>query len=70
MKLSLSKHIYNGDLMTKPDFIKYALARVPGMKNPVALLKQVRGDGKMGRPDASSTVSAAMKTRLRAKRPD
>ena len=56
--------------MTKSDFIKDALARVLGVKNPATLLKQVRSAGKMGRPDASSTVSAAMKARLRAKRPD
>ena len=51
-------------------FIRDALARVLGMKNPATLLKQVRSAGKMGRPDASSTVSAEMKARLRAKRPD
>jgi len=56
--------------VTKSDFIKDALARVLGMKNPATLLKQVRSAGKMGRPDASSTVSAAMKARLRAKRSD
>ena len=56
--------------VTKSDFIKDALARVLGMKNPATLLKQVRNAGKMGRPDASSTVSAAMKARLRAKHPD
>ena len=56
--------------VTKSDFIKDALARVLGMKNPATLLKQVRSAGTMGRPDASSTVSAAMKARLRAKRPD
>ena len=51
-------------------FIRDALARALGMKNPAALLKQVRNAGKLGRPDASSTVSAAMKARLRANRPD
>ena len=56
--------------VTKSDFIKDALARVLGMKNPAMLLKQGRSAGKMGRPDASSTGSAAMKARLRAKRPD
>ncbi len=54
--------------VTKSDFIKDALARVLGMKNSATVLKQVRSAGKMGRPDASSHVSAAMKTRLRAKR--
>ena len=56
--------------VTKSDFIKDALARVLGLKNPATLLKQVRSAGKMGRPDASSTVSAATKARLRAKHPD
>ena len=56
--------------MTKSDFIKDALARVLGVKNPATLLKQVRSAGKMGRPDASSTVSAEMKVRLGAKRSD
>ena len=56
--------------ITKSDFIKDALERVLGMKNPAALLKQVRRSGKMGRPDASANVSAAMKARLRAQRPD
>jgi len=56
--------------VTKSEFIKDAIARVLGMKNPATLLKQVRNAGNMGRPDASSTVSATMKARLRAKRPD
>ena len=56
--------------VTKSDFIKDALERVLGMKDPAQLLKQVRRVGSMGRPDASSTVSATMKARLRAKRPD
>lgn len=56
--------------VTKSDFIKDALERVLGMKDPAALLGQVRRAGKMGRPDASSTVSATMKARLSAKRPD
>lgn len=56
--------------VTKSDFIKDALERVLGMKNPATLLEQVRVAGKMGRPDASANVSASMKARLRAKRPD
>ena len=56
--------------VTKSDFIKDALERVLGIKNPAALLKQVRVAGKMGRPDASALVSASMKAKLRAKRPD
>jgi predicted DNA-binding protein len=56
--------------VTKSDFIKDALERVLGMKDPAMLLKQVRSAGKMGRPDASATVSGSVKARLRAKRPD
>ena len=56
--------------VTKSDFIKDALERVLGMKNPATLLEQVRGAGNMGRPDASANVAASMKARLRAKRSD
>ncbi len=56
--------------ITKSDFIKDAIERVLGIKNPATLLKQVRKSGKMGRPHASATVSATMKARLRAQRPD
>ena len=56
--------------VTKSDFIKDALERVLGMKNPATLLEQVRGAGNMGRPNASANVAASMKARLRAKRPD
>ncbi len=44
--------------------------RDPEMKNPATLLRQIRSAGKMGRPDASARVSASMKAKLRAKRPD
>ena len=56
--------------ITKSEFIKDAIERVLGLKNPAALLRQIRRSGKMGRPDASAKVSALMKTRLRAKHPD
>ena len=56
--------------ITKSDFIKDAIDRVLGIKNPAALLKQVRRSGKMGQPQASANVSATMKARLRAKRSD
>ncbi len=56
--------------ITKSDFIKDAIARVLGIKNPATLLKQARKSGKMGRPRASASVAATMKARLRAKRPD
>lgn len=56
--------------VTKSEFIKDALERVLGMKNPATLLRQVRKAGKMDRPTASARVSASMKAKLRAKRPD
>ena len=56
--------------ITKSDFIKDAIERVLGMKNPATLLEQVRRGGKLGRPDASAKVSSLMKAKLRAKRPD
>lgn len=56
--------------VTKSEFIKDAIERVLGLKDPAALLKQVRKAGKMGRPGASASVSDSMKARLRAKRPD
>ena len=56
--------------VTKSAFIKDALERVLGMKNPATLLEQVRKAGKMGRPAASARVSDSMRAKLRAKRPD
>ena len=56
--------------VTKSDFIKDALERVLGMKDPAALLRDVRSGGKLGRKDASANVSRLMKAKLRAKRPD
>jgi predicted DNA-binding protein len=56
--------------VTKSDFIKDALERVLGMKDPAALLRQTRSGSKQGRRDTSSNVSRLMKARLRAKRTD
>jgi predicted DNA-binding protein len=56
--------------ITKSDFIKDALERVLGLKDPAALLREVRSGSKLGRSDASVKVSSLMKARLRAKRPD
>ncbi len=60
--------------VTKSDFIKDALERVLGMKDPVALLHAIRGGGKgggkLGRTDASVNVSQQVKAKLRAKRSD
>ena len=56
--------------ITKSDFIKDAIERVLGMKNPAALLREVRSGRKLGRRDASGKVSRLMKAKLHAQRPD
>lgn len=56
--------------ITKSDFIKDAIERVLGMKNPAELLRAVRSGGKLGRRDASTKVSQLMKSKLRAQRSD
>ena len=56
--------------VTKSAFIKDAIERVLGLKNPATLLREVRSGGKLGRKDASAQVSRLMKAKLRAKRPD
>ena len=56
--------------ITKSDFIKDAIERVLGMKNPAALLREVRSGGKLGRRNASTNVSRLVKAKLRAQRPD
>ncbi len=56
--------------ITKSDFIKDALERVLGMKDPAALLRAVRSGRKLGRRNASANVSRLMKAKLRAQRPD
>jgi predicted DNA-binding protein len=55
--------------MTKSAFIKDALERVLEMKDPAALLRAVRGGRRLGRKDASVSVSRLVKTKLRAKHP-
>ena len=54
--------------ITKSDFIKDAIERVLGLKDPAALLREVRSDGKLGQRDASAKVSRLMKAKLRAQR--
>jgi predicted DNA-binding protein len=56
--------------ITKSEFIKDAIERVLGMKDPAALLREVRAGGKLGRRDASANVSRLMKSKLRAQRSD
>ena len=56
--------------VTKSEFVKDALERVLGLKNPADLLSTVRSGKAMGNPQASRNVSARMKAKLRAKLPD
>ena len=56
--------------ITNAGFIKDALERVLGMKDPAALLRAVRSGRKLGRRNASANVSRLIKAKLRAQRPD
>ncbi len=56
--------------VTKSEFVKDALERVLGLKNPADLLSAVRSGKPMGNPQASRNVSARIKAKLRAKLPD
>jgi hypothetical protein len=56
--------------ITKSEFVKDALERVLGLKNPASLLKVVRSRMPMGNPNASTNVSVRMRAKLREKRPD
>ena len=56
--------------ITKSEFVKDALERVLGLKNPADLLKAMRSGKAMGNPQASRNVAARMKTKLRAKLSD
>jgi metal-responsive CopG/Arc/MetJ family transcriptional regulator len=54
--------------VSKSEVVKDALERVLGLKNPHALLQQVRSGTPMHRPDASQATGRALTTKLRAKR--
>jgi predicted DNA-binding protein len=56
--------------LTKSEFVKDALERVLGLKNPADLLNAVRSGKPMGNPQASRNVSAGMRAKLRAKLSD
>lgn len=56
--------------ITKSEFVKDALERVLGLKNPADLLIAVRSGKAMGNPQASRNASARMKAKLRAKLSD
>ena len=54
--------------VTKSEFVKDAIERVLGLKNPAKLLKAVRSRKPMGNSSASENVSSRMKELLRGKR--
>ena len=56
--------------VTKSEYVKDALERMLGLKNPANLLQQVRSNTPMGVPTASENVSAKVKARLRDHRSD
>lgn len=56
--------------ISKSDLVKDALELRLGLKNPYALLRQVRSAADMGRPEASEKTGEGFKAKLRAKRPD
>ncbi len=54
--------------ISKSEFVKDALERVLGLKNPSELLRQVRSDTPIGATDTSVHVSQKVRTKLREKR--
>ena len=56
--------------ISKSDLVKDALELRLGLKNPYALLRQVRSGAPMGEPTASEATGAGFEAKLRAKRPD
>ena len=53
--------------ISKSEFVKDALERTLGIKNPADLLSQARSGTRMGNPKASASVRANVKKKLRAK---
>lgn len=56
--------------ITRTEFVRDAIERVLGLKNPVHLLDAVRNRKPLGKPSMSTNVSAEVKARLRDKRAD
>ena len=54
--------------ITKSEFVKDAIERALGLKNPADLLDLVSSATPMGNPGASENVSARVKAKLRAQR--
>lgn len=53
--------------ISKSEFVKDALERVLGLKNPAELLRQVRSDTSVGATDTSELVSQKVRKKLREK---
>ncbi len=53
--------------VSKSEFVKDALERALGLKNPAELLKQVRSDTPVGAADTSEDVSQKVRKKLREK---
>ncbi|MEZ5582127.1 MAG: CopG family transcriptional regulator [Candidatus Competibacteraceae bacterium] len=53
--------------ITKSQFVKDALARVLGLKNPAELLRQVRSGTPMGATDRSEQVTQQVRKKLHEK---
>ena len=54
--------------VSKSEFVKDALERALGLKNPADLLRQVRSDTPVGATDTSEDVSEKVRKKLREKR--
>ena len=53
--------------ISKSEFVKDALERVLGLKNPAELLRQVRSGTPIGAPDTSEQVARKVRAKLREK---
>jgi len=53
--------------ITKSEFVKDALERVLGLKNPSELLKQIRSGTPLGSANTSEDVSQKVRSKLREK---
>lgn len=53
--------------VSKSEFVKDALERALGLKNPAELLRQVRSDTPVGATDTSEDVSQKVRKKLREK---
>ncbi len=56
--------------ISKSEFVKDALERVLGLKDPAELLKQVRSGTPIGAANTSARVSQKVRAKLREKHPN